>query len=108
MTTALSDNSLLMVPLAAIPAQMLRVTLCGQTIQIALRQRSTGLYADFWLGNARVLSGVLCQDRTWLARDAATGLPGDFTFADSQGTQEPDYQALGNRCLLFYRAGWVA
>ncbi|KGB25219.1 phage baseplate plug family protein [Acetobacter tropicalis] len=105
--TISSTTDLVMIPLATTAAQMLKVTLSGQSVQIALRQRSTGLYADFWLENNRLLSGILCQDRTWLARDEATGLPGDFTFTDTQGTQNPTYEELGSRYLLFYRVGWL-
>ncbi|OAG74949.1 hypothetical protein Amal_03889 [Acetobacter malorum] len=98
--------SLLTVPLTAVPAQTLKVSLSGTLIQITLRQRSTGLYADFDANSTRFLSGVLCQDRTWLVRDAAIGLPGDFLFADTQGQQNPDTTALGSRFLLLYRSGW--
>lgn len=41
-----SASSLLTVPLSALPAQTLKVSLSGTLVQITLRQRSTGLYAD--------------------------------------------------------------
>ncbi|KXV71253.1 hypothetical protein NKW54_09475 [Acetobacter cerevisiae] len=103
-----TSPSLLTVPLTAVPAQTLKVSLSGTLIQITLRQRSTGLYADFDANSTRLLSGVLCQDRTWLVRDAAIGLPGDFLFADTQGQQDPDATALGSRFLLLYRPGWTS
>ncbi|WP_252354006.1 hypothetical protein [Acetobacter sp. P5B1] len=103
-----TSPSLLTVPLTAVPAQTLKVALSGTLIQITLRQRSTGLYADFDASSTRFLSGVLCQDRTWLVRDAAIGLPGDFLFADTQGQQDPDATALGSRFLLLYRPGWTS
>ncbi|MCG0998060.1 phage baseplate plug family protein [Acetobacter persici] len=101
-----SASSLLTVPLSALPAQTLKVSLSGTLVQITLRQRSTGLYADFDAGTTRLLSGVLCQDRTWLVRDAAIGLPGDFLFADTQGQQDPDTTGLGSRFLLLYAPIW--
>lgn len=103
-----SAASLLMVPLSALPAQTLKVSLSGTLIQITLRQRSTGLYADFDTSTTRLLSGVLCQDRTWLVRDKAIGLPGDFLFADTQGQENPDATAIGSRFILLYRPGWPA
>lgn len=106
--STISTASLLTVPLSALPAQTLKVSLSGTLIQITLRQRSTGLYADFDSNSTRFLSGVLCQDRTWLVRDAAIGLPGDFLFADTQGQQDPDATALCSRFLLLYRPGWTA
>lgn len=105
--STISTASLLTVPLSALPAQTLKVSLSGTLIQITLRQRSTGLYADFDANITRFLSGVLCQDRTWLVRDAAIGLPGDFLFSDTQGQQNPDATALGSRFLLLYRPGWT-
>ncbi|MCP1257899.1 phage baseplate plug family protein [Acetobacter lambici] len=29
-------------------------------------------------------------------------LPGDLAFADTQGTQDPDYTGLGSRFVLVY------
>ena len=107
MSTTTTTN-MVMVPLAQQAAQVLKVALSGVVVQIALRQRSTGLYAEFWQNATRSLSGVLCQDRTWLVRSKALGLPGDFCFIDTQGTQDPTYTALGSRYLLLYRAGWPA
>ncbi|MBS0961133.1 MULTISPECIES: phage baseplate plug family protein [Acetobacter] len=94
------------IPLEAVPAQMLKVSLSGSMMQITLRQRSTGLYADIWLGQTAVLSGVLCQNLTWLVRDQAAGLPGDFTFVDTKGLQNPDSTGLGSRFMLMYYERW--
>lgn len=101
-------TTLVQVPISAVPAQMFKITLAAQTLQIALRQRATGLYADIWCAGTRVLSGVLCQDRTWLARNVATGLPGDLAFMDTQGTQNPQSTGLGTRYVLLWRSGWPA
>lgn len=101
-------TTLVQVPISAVPAQMFKITLAAQTLQITLRQRATGLYADIWCAGTRVLSGVLCQDRTWLARNAATGLPGDLAFMDTQGTQNPQSTGLGTRYVLLWRSGWPA
>lgn len=101
-----TDTTLVQVPISAVPAQMFKITLAEQILQIALRQRSTGLYADIWCAGTRVLSGVLCQDRTWLARTAATGLPGDLAFMDTQGVQDPQSTGLGTRYVLLWRTGW--
>lgn len=103
-----SLSSFLTVPLSALPAQVLKVSLSGVLVQITLRQRSTGLYADFEAGGQRLLSGVLCQDRTWLVRERALGLPGDFLFADTQGQQNPEATGLGSRFLLLYHSSVTA
>lgn len=95
----------LLVPVNAVANQTFQVPLSGQQIQIDLLQRSTGLYMDVSLNGTRAISGVLCQDRTWIVRRAVFGLPGDFTFVDQLGETDPYYSGLGTRYLLFYQDG---
>ncbi|MCH4025001.1 MAG: hypothetical protein LKH76_08500 [Acetobacter fabarum] len=90
------------IPLSAVAYQSLRVPLSGRACRLDVQQRSTGLYAALWVDDSPVLAGVLCQDRTWLVRQSATTLPGDLAFADTQGTQDPDYTGLGSRFVLVY------
>ncbi|GLH29734.1 hypothetical protein WSS15_23840 [Acetobacter pasteurianus] len=93
------------IPLNAVAFQKVQTPLSGQTIRFDIQQRSTGLYANIWLNGAMKMAGVLCQDRTWLVREAYFGFPGDFTFVDTQGTSDPEYSALGTRYLLVYQEG---
>lgn len=93
------------IPLGAVAYQSLRVPLSGHAIRLDLQQRATGLYAALWLDDVPVLAGVLCQDRTWLVRKTACGMPGDLAFADTQGVQDPDYTGLGSRFVLVYAEG---
>ncbi|GBQ49452.1 phage baseplate plug family protein [Acetobacter ghanensis] len=93
------------IPLGAVAYQSLRVPLSGHAVRLDLQQRGTGLYASVWMDDVPVLAGVLCQDRTWLIRNAAYGMPGDLAFADTQGTQDPDYSGLGSRFVLVYAEG---
>ncbi|MFT9088910.1 MAG: hypothetical protein ABF436_09975 [Acetobacter okinawensis] len=90
------------IPLGAVAYQSLRVPLSGHAVRLTLQQRGTGLYAAVWVDDVPVLAGALCQDRTWLVRDSAGALPGDMAFADTQGTQDPDYTGLGSRFVLVY------
>ncbi len=90
------------IPLAAVAYQSLRVPLAGHAVRLDLQQRATGLYAAVWVDDVPVLAGALCQDRTWLVRQSASTLPGDMGFADTQGTQDPDYTGLGSRFVLVY------
>ncbi|MFT8933306.1 MAG: hypothetical protein ABF976_14520 [Acetobacter syzygii] len=93
------------IPLSAVAYQSLRVPLSGYAVRLDLQQRATGLYASLWLDDQPVLAGVLCQDRTWLVRKTPSALPGDLAFADTQGTQNPDYSGLGSRFVLVYAEG---
>ena len=93
------------IPLNAVAYQSLSVPLSGHVIRLELQQRGTGLFAAFWCDGAACLSGVLCQNRNWLARKAYYGLPGDFAFVDTEGTADPDYTGLGGRFVLVYEEG---
>ena len=93
------------IPLNAVAYQSLSVPLSGHVIRLVLQQRGTGLFASLWCDGAACLLGVLCQDRTWLVRKACYGLPGDFAFVDTEGTDDPNYTGLAGRFVLVYEEG---
>lgn len=90
------------IPLSAAPSQSLSVLLGGRNVEMTLRQRSTGLYADISLNGKQILAGVLCQDRTWIVRRAYLGMPGDLVFIDQQGKSDPTYDGFGGRYVLYW------
>ncbi len=93
------------IPLNAVAFQSVQVPLSGQQFQLDIQQRSTGLYVTISMNGIMIISGVLCQDRTWIVRRASYGLPGDFTFLDTLGETDPMYSGLGAQYLLFYQEG---
>ncbi|TAM15973.1 MAG: hypothetical protein EPN65_16800 [Pandoraea sp.] len=90
------------IPLAAVPSQVLSVLLAGQNCQIKVYQKTTGLYLDFSMNDAPVKSGILCLDRVLLIRHAYLGFVGDLAFFDTQGVSDPAYTGLGARWQLVY------
>lgn len=90
------------IPLSALASQTLNVTLDGQLIRLDIYQRSTGLYMNIWLNDAQVVAGALCLNQVFIARYAYLGLPGDFVFIDTQGSDDPSYDGLGSRYILAY------
>lgn len=92
------------IPLSAVPSQSLSVLLGGQKVEMTLRQRSTGLYADISLNGKQILAGILCQDRTRIVRRAYLGMKGDLVFVDQQGKtdSDPTYDGLGSRYVLYW------
>lgn len=90
------------VPLSATPSQSLSVVLAGQNCKINVYQKSTGLFADLYVDNAAVITGVICRDRVPLVRAAYLGFAGDLVFCDTQGVSDPTYDGLGARFLLSY------
>lgn len=92
------------IPLKPVPLQTVTATLNGQAVQIDVRQRRTGLFADLYVSNKILVAGVICQDRNVWVRSAYLGFSGDLAFVDMQGTSDPTVDGLGTRFRLCYFA----
>ena len=90
------------VPTTATPSQTLSIMLGGQNCQLAIRQKSTGVYLDVSVANKPVILSALCLDRVRLLRHQALGFVGNLAFVDTQGTTDPDYSGMGARWQLVY------
>ena len=93
---------MLQVQLLPIEAQTLRTVLGQQSVEITVRQRSTGLYIDVSSNGVQLVAGKICRDRVKLIRHKYLGFEGDLTFIDTQGTSDPSYTGLGGRYFLVY------
>lgn len=83
------------VPLQAVPNQLVNIALANQACQIKVGQTLYGLYMSLYVNNELILGGVICQNMNRIIRDAYFGFVGDFTFLDNQGNDDPDYTGLG-------------
>jgi hypothetical protein len=92
------------IQIQAVPAQTLQVTLSGQSVQISLYQKTTGLFCDVSVNNSVIVTGVICQNLNRIVRDVYRGFIGDLAFLDQQGTLDPTYDLFGTRYLLLYLA----
>lgn len=90
------------VPLLAVPAQIMTVTLGGQSCNINIYQRTTGLYIDVGISGQLVVGGVVALDRCKIVRDPYLGFIGDLAFWDSQGREDPSWPQLNTRYFLGY------
>jgi hypothetical protein len=93
---------MLIVPLTAVVSQKLSVLLAKQNCQIAVYQKSTGLYIDLSVNNVPVVQANLCKDRVHIAPEAYLGFVGTLRFVDTIGALDPVYSGLGSRYLLVY------
>lgn len=96
---------MLLIQLTKVPAQTTSVQLGGQSCQITLVQRSTGLYLDLSVEGKPLVAGMLCHDRTLLIRRPylRTRFKGaDLSFYDTLGTDDPWFEGLGERWVLGY------
>ena len=90
------------VPLQAVPNQAVLTSLNGQTVQLNVYQKRTGLFMDIFVSNSVVLTGVLCRNTTLMVMDAYLGFVGDLTWLDNQGNNNPDFTGLDGRYSLVY------
>ncbi len=90
------------ITLQPLKAQEVTVTLEGQSVTLRIVQRTTGLYIDIGIADLWIAQGVICQNCSKLVRYAYLGLQGEIFFADTKGSDDPDYSGLGSRFLLFY------
>lgn len=92
------------IPITAVASQTFSVQLAGQQCNIALHQKSTGLFMDLTLNGTLIVSAVLCLDRVYLVRYGYLGFQGNLAFIDTQGASDPTHDGLGSRFILAYFA----
>lgn len=93
---------MLQIPITATPSQTLSVTLGGQSCQLAIRQKSTGVFMDVSVANNPVILSALCLDRVRMLRHPHLNFVGNLAFVDTQGATDPDYTGFGGRYQLVY------
>lgn len=90
------------ITLQAIKAQEMTVRLGDQTVTLRIYQRTTGLFADIGIDDVWIAQGVACLNGNKLVRYPYLGFSGELFFADIKGSNDPTYDGLGERYLLFY------
>lgn len=90
------------IPLAAVPSQTLSVNLGGQSCQIAIYQKETGVFLDLARDNIAIVTGAICRDRVSVVREEYRTFAGLVGFVDTQGESDPDYTGFGTRYQLAY------
>lgn len=91
-----------LIPIKAVPNQTFIVSLDGQTCQINIYQKSTGLFVDVYINNDLVIAGVLARNLCRIVLGRYLGFSGDLMFIDNQGSSDPIYGGLGDRYVLAY------
>lgn len=90
------------IPLRPVPSQSLSVVLAGQSCQVNVYEKSTGMYLDLFVNHQPIVTTALCHDRVRLVRETYRGFVGDLTFIDTRGYADPEYTGLGERFVLAY------
>lgn len=96
---------MMVVPLKAVSNQTLAVSLARQPAQIALRQNGSNIYFSLSVNNSPIVRTRIVRDRQRLLLDMAyKGFIGDFIVVDTQGADDPVYDGLGTRFVMYYLA----
>lgn len=90
------------VPLQAVPSQIVSCQLATQSTLIAVYQKSTGMFMNVYVDGVLIIGGVICENLNRIVRSLYLGFTGDFTFVDTQGAEDPSYTGIGTRFFLVY------
>lgn len=90
------------VPIQPVNNQTLTIQLANQNCQLNIYQKFYGLFIDVYVNNTLIVGGAICENLNRIIHDAYLGFVGDFTFVDTQGSDDPVASGLGSRFLLVY------
>jgi len=121
--TGTTISSPQIVPLQAVPAQLVNVTLGSQACAIKVYGKNISVAVlpsggiptippvyedqnpvllDLFVNDVLVIGGVLCLNQNLIVRDSYLGFVGDLAFIDTQGNDDPQISGIGSRWLLTY------
>lgn len=83
-------------------SQSVSVSLAGQQCIIRLIQRESAIYMDLTVNGNPIMQGVPCLYGNKMVRYSYLGFVGDLVFLDNVGQQDPVWDGLGSRYLLYY------
>ena len=86
----------------AIPAQFVKFVVGGQSVEMSIYAKSTGLFVDLTVGGVAFMQGVLALDCVPLISRDYMGFVGNLLFIDTQGNNDPTYDELSARYRLIY------
>lgn len=94
---------MIIVSLVSTPSQAVKIVLGGQKCDIAVYQKTTGLFFDLRVKGKSIVNAVICRDGVGLVTQSHLGFSGNLVFGDMQGSDDPDYTGIGTRFFLFYK-----
>jgi hypothetical protein len=83
-------------------SQSISVSLAGQKCVIRMIQRESFIYMDLTVNGNPIMQGVPCLYGNKMVGYSYLGFKGDLVFLDSDGQQDPHWDGLGKRHILYY------
>ncbi len=93
---------MLQIPIQPVPSQQVKVVLASQNCQIAIYQKSQGVFVDLNSNGEDISVGVLAHNCVALDPREYENFSGNLMFVDTQGLNDPDYKSFGTRFFLVY------
>lgn len=93
---------MLIIPTQPLPNQTIQASLNNQSTQLNIYQTQYQMVMDVLLNGTAIVQGQPCQNLNLIVRLEYLGFQGDFTWLDTQGTDDPIYTGIGTRFLLVY------
>lgn len=90
------------IPLQPIPSQSVMVILNDQNCNIAIYQKSTGVYCDLAINGVVIWTCAVCLNNTPICAYEYIPFVGKLLFFDTQGDSDPDYTGFDDRYMLYY------
>jgi len=92
----------LVIPIQSVPSQQVACVLGNQNCQIAIYQKTQGLFVDLNSNGVDISIGILALNGVALNPYGYSGFLGNLMFIDTQGYDDPTYDGLGGEFQLVY------
>ena len=83
-------------------SQSISVSLAGQQCVIRMIQRESFIYMDLTVNGNPIMQGIPCLYGNKMVGYSYLGFKGDLVFLDSDAQQDPHWDGLGKRHILYY------
>jgi hypothetical protein len=90
------------IPLLPIPSQIVKAILENQNCQISIYQKQGNIFVDVNVDGTDFVVAVIGLNVVPIVCREYLGFQGNLLFIDSQGSNDPTYEGLGNRYNLVY------
>lgn len=90
------------IEIQALPNQKASVLLNDQECEVKLRQMGNRLFMSLTVDDEVIFQNVLCPIAAPINGAEVLGFSGVLFFLDTKGHEDPQWEELGTRWLLFY------
>lgn len=86
----------------ALASQSFSCSVGGQTVSIKIYSKSGLMYLDLAMDGTTIAPGCIIRNMVPIIRRDYLGFSGDLMVVDQYGDDDPTYEEMGTRFLLYY------